>query len=136
LRSLLSTKDKTMDSYALIKTTSNRLLNFLSHEDRDLIAPQLERVSLVPGDVLEPADQTIERIYFAEDGVASVVGSLPPLGAHQVGMIGKEGMTGLMVVLGDSRTPIQTVVQIAGSALAVDAEQLRKAMALSQLAGF
>jgi CRP-like cAMP-binding protein len=120
-----------MEVHPAINTTSNRLLNFLSSDDRAILAPHLERVSMVPRDVLEPADQTIERIYFPEDGVASVVGTTPSMGEHEIGIIGKEGMTGLMVVLGSTRTPLQTIVQIAGSALAMDAEQLRKAMAQS-----
>jgi CRP-like cAMP-binding protein len=120
-----------MEAHAAINTSSNRLLNFLSPDNQAILAPHLKRVSMVPREVLEHPDQTIERIYFPEDGVASVVGATPSMGAHEIGLIGREGMTGLMVVLGNTRTPLQTIVQIAGSALAMDAEQLRKAMAKS-----
>jgi CRP-like cAMP-binding protein len=120
-----------VDAHSPVNTTSNRLLNFLSANDRAILAPHLERVSMVPRNVLEEADQEIEQIYFPEDGVASVVGASPSMGAHEIGMIGKEGMTGLMVVLGNDRTPLRTFVQVAGSALVMEAEQLRTVMAQS-----
>jgi CRP-like cAMP-binding protein len=111
-----------------MNTTSNRLLNFLSTSNRALLAPHLQRVSMVPRNTLEEPNKVIESIYFPEDGIASVVGSAPMIGPHEIGMIGKEGMTGIMVVLGNDRTPLHTFVQVAGSALVIASEQLRKAM--------
>jgi CRP-like cAMP-binding protein len=118
-----------MDIRSEINTTSNRLLNFLSADNRSILAPHAKRVSLVPRNILEEANQPIEYIYFPEDGVASVVGTSKAMGQYEVGMIGKEGMTGLMVVLGNSQSPLRTFVQVAGSALVIGSTQLRKAMA-------
>ena len=116
-----------METGNAINTTSNRLLNVLSADDRALLAPHLERVTMALRHVLEPANEDIEHIYFPEDGVASVVGN-SSMGEMEVGLIGKEGMTGMMVVLGATRTPLQTYAQIAGSALMMKADQLRTAM--------
>jgi CRP-like cAMP-binding protein len=112
-----------------INTTSNRLLNFLSTENRAILVPQMKRVSMAVRDTIEEPNQAIENVYFPEDGLASVVGTSSALGPHEVGMIGREGMTGLMVVLGNDRSPLETFVQIAGSALIIGADDLRKAMA-------
>ncbi|MGH6874285.1 MAG: Crp/Fnr family transcriptional regulator [Aestuariivirgaceae bacterium] len=118
-----------MDTRSEINTSSNRLLNFLSPGDRAILAPHMKRVSLVTRKLLEKANQPIEHVYFPDDGVASVVGTAKTMGDYEIGMIGKEGMTGLMVVLGSNQSPLQTFVQVAGSALVIEADQLRKAMA-------
>jgi len=118
-----------MDARSAINTTSNRLINFLSLDDRAILAPHMERVSLVPRQNLEEPNQPIAQIYFPEDGVVSVVGSSNGMGQYEVGIIGKEGMTGLMVVLGNSQSPLHTFVQIAGSGLVMSSAHLRKAIA-------
>jgi CRP-like cAMP-binding protein len=120
-----------MDIRSETNTTSNRLLNFLSPENRAILAPHLERVSLTVRETLEEPNQPIVHIYFPEDGVASVVGTSNAMGQYEVGIIGKEGMTGLMVVLGNSKSPLHTFVQVAGSALVMSSDHLRKVMAHS-----
>lgn len=118
-----------MDIRLAINSTSNGLLNFLSADNRALLAPHMERVSLVPRHVLEEPNQPIEHVYFPDDGVASVVGTSNAMGQYEVGIIGREGMTGLMVVLGNSQSPLHTFVQVAGSALVMSSANLKKVMA-------
>jgi CRP-like cAMP-binding protein len=117
-----------MDIHSDISTTSNRLLNFLSSENRALLDPHMARVQMVTRQVLEKPNEPITHIYFPEDGIASVVGASHAMGQMEVGMIGKEGMTAAMVVLGNHRSPLQTFVQVAGSAMVMGAEELRQAM--------
>jgi CRP-like cAMP-binding protein len=111
---------------------SNQLLSFLSPKDRNLLIPNLKRIPLVLRQSLEKANQAIENIYFPEDGIASVVADSKSVGEIEIGIIGKEGMTGLMVVMGDDRSPYNTFVQVAGSALVLSARNLRSAMKKSQ----
>ncbi len=119
-----------MAEHAEINQTNNRLLNFLVEEDRASLASHMQRVQLVPRQVLENPEAPIERIYFPEDGVLSVTGTSPTMGPMEIGIIGKEGMSGIMVVLGNDRSPLQTLVQNAGSAMVVDAPKLRDVMEL------
>jgi CRP-like cAMP-binding protein len=77
---------------------------------------------------LEEPEAPIDSIYFPEDGVLSVVGNSPTFGPMEIGLIGKEGMTGLMVVLGNDRSPLQTLTQVAGSAMMIGSSELRGAM--------
>lgn len=77
---------------------------------------------------LEKANKAIENVYFPEDGIASVVGDSKSVGEVEIGIIGKEGMTGLMVVMGNDRSPYDTFVQVAGSALVLSARDLRSAL--------
>jgi CRP-like cAMP-binding protein len=120
-----------MDIRTEINTTSNRLLNFLSPENRALLSPHMKRVPMAVRDVLETPNEPITLIYFPEDGLASVVGASPSMGQMEVGMIGKEGVTGIMVILGNDRSPLETFVQIAGSAMVISADNLREAMKAS-----
>lgn len=117
-----------MAHVAIPEPLSNRLLSFLSAKDRNLLNPNLKRLPLVLRQSLEKANQPIENVYFPEDGVASVVGASKSIGQIEIGIIGKEGMTGLMVVLGNDRSPYSTFVQVAGSALVLSAQNLRSAM--------
>jgi len=117
-----------MSHVAILEPLSNQLLNFLSAKDRKLLAPNLKRIPLVLRQSLEKANQAIENVYFPEDGIASVVGDSESVGEIEIGIIGKEGMTGLMVVMGNDRSPYDTFVQVAGSALVLSAKNLRSAM--------
>jgi CRP-like cAMP-binding protein len=57
-----------------------------------------------------------------------VVGDSSTFGPIEIGIIGKEGMTGLQVVLGNDRSPYETFIQIPGNGLRIEAEKLRAAM--------
>jgi CRP-like cAMP-binding protein len=114
-----------------INTTSNRLLGFLSPKNRDSLGPHMKRVTLALREELERPNEPIQSIYFPEDGIVSIVGTSPTMGNMEVGMIGKEGMTGLMVVLGNDQSPLTTFVQVAGSAMRIGADDLRREMQAS-----
>jgi CRP-like cAMP-binding protein len=113
----------------LPKATTNRLLSRLPRRDFGLLAPHLMPVDLPLRKCLETPDRAIEHVYFPESGFASVVSA----GADQVevGIIGREGMTGLAVVLGTDRTPNGTFIQNAGTGLMMAATELRRLMKIS-----
>ncbi len=75
--------------------------------------------------MLEEPDQAIEFVYFPEGGFASIVGTGKLVAQIEIGMIGREGITGLKVVLGNDRSPYQTFIQAAGTALKLDSDNLR-----------
>jgi CRP-like cAMP-binding protein len=64
-------------------------------------------------------------VYFLEGGVASVIADIDAKMAIELGIIGREGMVGLGVVYEDSESPYQTIIQVAGSAVRVEADKLR-----------
>jgi hypothetical protein len=77
---------------------------------------------------LETANRRIDAVYFMESGFASVVANGPGRRSIEVGIIGREGMTGLSVVLGHDRTPHETYVQVAGTGHRLSATKLRAAI--------
>jgi CRP-like cAMP-binding protein len=103
---------------------SNLILSRLSRADRRLLEPHLEAVDVPVRKQLTARNRRVEYIYFPDSGIASVVANGQP--ALEVGMIGREGMTGASVVLGDdTRAPHQTYVQVAGHGQRLRARHLR-----------
>ena len=100
------------------------MLSALSPADLDLLEPQLETVELKTRTALESPQKTIERAYFFETGVASVVANTGRDERIDIGLIGCEGMAGMTVLMGDRRSPHLVVVQIPGEALAIPADAL------------
>ena len=76
--------------------------------------------------MLEEPHEPIKHVYFMEAGLASVVASNGY--SIEVGIIGREGMTGLGIVMGDDRSTDKTFIQAAGSGLRMTADDLRLAM--------
>jgi CRP-like cAMP-binding protein len=111
---------------------SNRLLSRLSRADLRLLEPHLVAVDLPLRRQLEARNKKVAHVYFLETGMASVVAD----GGEdiEVGVIGREGMTGLSVVLdGDrnNRAVHETFMQIAGSGLRIPAGNLHEAIGKS-----
>lgn len=112
-------------------SSRNRLLNGLSTADLALLQPDLEPVSLRLRQVLETPNKPIKYSYFIERGLASIVA----LNGHrrlEVGLIGREGMTGVPIVLGNDRSPHENFIQIAGEGVRIPAEKLREALQQSR----
>lgn len=92
----------------------NRLLRTLPGPDLDLLRPHLSPIDLELRDSLETANNPVENVYFFETRLASIVATGPSGRRIEVGIIGREGMTGLPIVYGDDRSPNETFVQAAG----------------------
>jgi CRP-like cAMP-binding protein len=70
----------------------------------------------------------VNEVCFPDDGVVSVVARSGGSRQVEAGLIGREGMTGLSILLGDDRSPNETYVQIPGAGHVVPAETLRTVM--------
>jgi CRP-like cAMP-binding protein len=106
-------------------TSPNQILSCLSREDFGLLRPHLQSVDLPVRKQLESCNKRIEHAYFPERGFASVVANGSGSRPIEVGIIGREGMTGLAVVLGNDRSPHETYIQAAGDGQRISAASLR-----------
>jgi CRP-like cAMP-binding protein len=106
----------------------NRILARLPAADSELLKPSLSLVDLPVRKILEIRGRRIEHVYFPESGLASVV--VTGAGQHslEVGMIGREGMTGISVVMAAERSPNETFMQSAGEGWRIAAADLLAAM--------
>jgi len=77
---------------------------------------------------LEVQSRAIEYVYFLDSGLASMVVSGGANQNIEVGIVGKEGMTGLPILLGIERPVHETFIQTAGHGWRITSEKLKAAM--------
>jgi CRP-like cAMP-binding protein len=94
----------------------NLLLAVLPEEERRRIAPFCQDVALDARSTLFRADSPIDCAWFPHSGVCSSLVHVASGEAVEVGMVGREGMLGIPLVLGASVAAWDVVVQIAGTA--------------------
>jgi len=110
------------------ETPDNHLLLALSTADYGLLAPHLSATRLGLRRSLEEANKPIKQVFFPEEGFVSVVAVAAHDRQSEVGLIGREGMTGINVVMGNDRSPHLSYVQPAGRGQCMKADALRQAM--------
>ncbi len=106
----------------------NHILSSLSRADFASVEPHLEAILLERRDVLEPSGKPIKHVYFLKAGIASVVATTARDRQIEVGIIGREGMTGIPVVMGTDSSPHSTYMQVAGYGERIAADALRTLM--------
>jgi len=109
---------------------ANRLLASLSAKDFASLQPHLQPVSLDMRKVLIEPNSPINHVYFPEAGMSSVTNNSSG-GKIEVGVVGREGMVGLPIVLGIDQTPYEHFMQIPGHGWRIAAQELEQAMAQS-----
>ncbi len=102
----------------------NQIIGALAREDFDALAPHLSAVRLDFRLDLETANRQILRVCFPDSGIISVVARSEGLNTVEVGLVGRDGMTGLPIVMGDSQSPQDTYVQVPGTGHWLDATAL------------
>jgi CRP-like cAMP-binding protein len=103
----------------------NSVLAALLAAGYNRVLPKLEHVMLRGGQTLYRAEQDIEDVYFPEEAVVAMIDSTDDGRTVEVGIIGREGIVGLNVFLGGVTTPDKAVVQLAGGATRMRAQDLR-----------
>ena len=94
--------------------TTNILLDALSADDLALLEPHFTREKMERGQVLVPANQPIEHVWFPEGGVASVVADTADNGRTEVGIFGRDGFAGVALLLGANTSPHEIFIQVDG----------------------
>ena len=108
----------------------NRILARLSRADFGLLESNLEAVDLPVRKQLHPRNKRIAHVYFPESGIASVVANGER--ALEIGIIGREGMTGFPLVMGINERPQhETYIQVTGKGHRLSADHLREALEAS-----
>jgi CRP-like cAMP-binding protein len=116
---------------ALSRQTSNRILADLSQSDFDLLEPDLQVLELPVRKRLEIRHRPIDYVYFIESGLASVVANGMGERSVEAGIVGREGVTGLAVIMGTDRSPLETFMQFGGSGQRLAAAKLKACMEAS-----
>lgn len=103
----------------------NHLLSSMAQGDLSRLAPDLEYVALNVRFQLEQANRAIPHVYFVESGLASVSAYSDRDNHVEVGIVGREGMSGLPIIFGDDRSPNATFMQTRGEAYRISSERMR-----------
>ncbi len=77
---------------------------------------------------MEQSNKAIENVYFIERGFASVVAKRSDHLHIEVGLIGREGLTGLAVIMETDRSPHETFMQTDGAGFQITSSKFHKAM--------
>jgi CRP-like cAMP-binding protein len=107
----------------------NRLLAALPEAEYAQLVPLFRREHLELRQTIFEYDKPVERVYFPESALVSIVGIMSGGAAAQSAIIGNEGFVGLPIFLGADRMAAQTFCQIPGDAVSLSADEFRHAIA-------
>ena len=105
----------------------NRLLGSLSAESRHLLISRCTPVSLPLKMGLYRAGETPKYSYFMTSGMASVVTAMEDGGTAEVGIVGAEGIVGVLHLLGPGKVATDSFIQLEGTGLRIPFAELRQA---------
>lgn len=95
----------------------NSMLHGLPLSERQLITPSCELIELHLGDIIEEAGRPIQFLHFPIDSAISLTNVQDQEHLVEVTVTGREGCSGASIVLGDTRSPCLTMVQIPDTAV-------------------
>lgn len=101
------------------KAVSNVILLSLPDREYRLLRPHLEPADLPQYEILEEPGERIDFTHFLNDGMASLVALSRDGRSVEVGIVGKEGMVGMSLMVGLQRGTFRAIMQMAGSGLRI-----------------
>ena len=110
----------------------NYLLSGLDPADYSLLQPHLEPVPFTKDMVLEENDETFDHAFFPNTGVTSIMAITRTGDRVEAGLFGREGMSGMPILLGADRSPLKTIIQIPGEGYRIEVSALRDAIEQSR----
>jgi CRP-like cAMP-binding protein len=117
--------------FSMSTSLSNQLLGTLPSNVLALLNSDLEPLSLLQGVVLFEPEDPIERVYFPETGMISLLVVTREGDTVETSVVGREGALGLQRGLGKRRSFTRATVQIAGRFLSIAAYKFEQASAAS-----
>jgi CRP-like cAMP-binding protein len=94
----------------------NHLLAALLDAEFDRLAPHLELIPLLLGDVLCESGDKLHHLYFPTSAIVSLHYLLENGGSSEIAGVGNEGVLGVSIFMGGASTPSRAVVQTRGHA--------------------
>jgi len=106
----------------------NKILATIPNDEYARLLPKLEIISLPLEVSLYKSGDIIEYVYFPGTGLVSLVTHMKDGETIEVGLIGKDGMVGIPVLLGDDIAFEEAVVRIAGDAMRMKSVMFKEAL--------
>ncbi len=103
---------------------TNRILAALPEEEYQRLVPHIKEVSISQGEIIYPANEAIEYVYFPTGAAISIVSIMEDGSSTEICLVGKEAMVGLPAILGDSVSPHSVLVSMGGTAIKISAQAI------------
>jgi CRP-like cAMP-binding protein len=97
------------------KAIGNVILLSLPDAEYAMLRPGLEPLDLPQYQILHEPGEKIDYAYFLSDGMASIVALNSDGRSVEVGIVGREGMVGMPLMMGLQRGTFRAIMQMAGS---------------------
>jgi CRP-like cAMP-binding protein len=97
-----------------------------------LLQPHLKEVELKQGTMLHEQGESIERVYFLNSGMVSLLAVMQQGNAVETATVGREGAIGAMSGLGPRRAFTRGVVQMPGTASQIQTAKFQSIVSASQ----
>lgn len=94
----------------------NHLLAALLDTEFDRLAPHLELIPMLLGDVLYESGGKQQYVYFPTTAIVSLHYLLENGGSSEIAGVGNEGVLGVSLFMGGNTTPSRAIVQTGGHA--------------------
>ncbi len=108
-------------------TAQNQILTVLSADVLDRLAPHFISVALEQGTIIHCSGDPIVYLYFPIDCLLSITITMQDGATAEVGMVGHREVLGVNAFMGrPESTQTDYTVQVAGSAIKIDAEIIRQ----------
>jgi CRP-like cAMP-binding protein len=114
------------DAKQLPKLSENRLLAALPVKERERLRPHLKEVPLPFKQSIYQLDEPIQHVFFPLSGLCSIISTTDEGASVEVGIVGREGMIDVSVLLGSDRPPYEIIVQGEGRAVRMAADVLKE----------
>jgi CRP-like cAMP-binding protein len=112
-------------------TVENHLIELLPRRERLRLLAISELIQLEPAEVLCEPGKPVRHVYFPLDASISLVALIDGSPGVEIGMVGREGMLGVQMILGVAVAPVHAMVQSPGTALRITANAFRAELAHS-----
>jgi CRP-like cAMP-binding protein len=94
--------------------SQNHLLAALPKAEFERLAPHLEAVEMLLGDVLYESGGLLQHVYFPTTAILSLHYVMENGSSSEIASVGNEGVLGISLFMGGNTTPSRAVVQTGG----------------------
>src|ERR1700678_4266443 len=109
----------------MAEARQNHLLGVLSDDILLRWLPNLERVEMPLGAVLQESGEKVDFVYFPTAAIISLHYVLGDGASAQIAVVGSEGVVGIFVVMGDGATTSRALVQSGGPGVRMPAKEFK-----------
>lgn len=109
-------------------STGNRLLNDIPQSELERLLARSKYIQLSRSKILHEIGEPVRHVYFPVSGMVSLLSTTSEGNTIGIAMVSTEGMIGVPLILRTNVLPYQTMVQISGEALRIDADSFQKGL--------